>query len=91
MSLWLDDMPPGLLLLCECRKTITQNEFAMKNIGKSAVIFIGLAVVFGALVLVANTLANTFSQSLLVSLGSAVFGSGLTFFLIRVSDLGDSK
>lgn len=63
----------------------------MKNIGKSAVIFIGLAVVFGALVLVANTLTNTFSQLMFVSLGSAVFGSGLTFFLIRVSDLGDSK
>jgi len=63
----------------------------MKNIGKSAVIFVGLAVVFGTLVLVANTLANTFSQLLLVSLGSVVFGSGLTFFLIRVSDLGGRK
>ncbi len=63
----------------------------MKNIGKPAVIFVGLAVVFGALVLVANTLANTFSQLLLVSLGSAIFGSGLTFLLIRVSDLGGRK
>jgi len=63
----------------------------MKNIGKPAVIFVGLAVVFGALVLVANPLANTFSQLLLVSLGSAVFGSGLTFFLIRASDLSGRK
>ena len=57
----------------------------MKTIGKSAVIFIGLAVVFGVLVLVANTISSTFSQLLLVSLGSAIFGSGLTFFLIRVT------
>jgi len=63
----------------------------MKNIGKPAVIFVGLAVVLGALVLVANPLANTFSQLLLVSLGSAVFGSGLTFFLIRASDLSGRK
>jgi hypothetical protein len=63
----------------------------MNAIGKTVTIFIGLAVVFGVLVLVANALANTFSQLLLVSLGSAIFGSGLTFFLIRVSDLGGRK
>ena len=63
----------------------------MNTIGKPVAIFIGLAVVFGALALVANTLSNTFSQILLVSLGSAIFGSGLTFFLIRVSDLGGRK
>lgn len=63
----------------------------MNTIGKPVAILIGLAVVFGALALVANTLSNTFSQILLVSLGSAIFGSGLTFFLIRVSDLGGRK
>lgn len=63
----------------------------MNTFRKPVAIFIGLAVVFGVLVLVANTLANTFSQLLLVSLGSAIFGSGLTFFLIRVSDLGGRK
>jgi hypothetical protein len=63
----------------------------MITIGKTVTIFVGLAVVFGALVLVANTLANTFSQLLLVSLGSAIFGSGLTFFLIRASDLSGRK
>ena len=59
----------------------------MNTIGKPVAIFIGLAVVFGSLALV----SNTFSQILLVSLGSAIFGSGLTFFLIRVSDLGGRK
>lgn len=63
----------------------------MDTIGKPVTIFVGLAVIFGVLVLVANTLANTFSQLLLVSLGGAIFGSGLTFFLIRVSDLGGGK
>lgn len=63
----------------------------MDTIRRSVAIFVGLAVIFGALMLVANTLANTFSQLLLVSLGSAIFGSGLTFFLISVSDLGGRK
>ena len=61
----------------------------MNTIGKPVAVFVGLAVVFG--VLVANSLGNTFSQLLLVSLGSAIFGSGLTFFLIRISDLGGGK
>jgi hypothetical protein len=63
----------------------------MNTIRKPVAIFVGLAVVFGVLALVANSLGNTFSQLLLVSLGSAIFGSGLTFFLIRISDLGGGK
>jgi hypothetical protein len=63
----------------------------MNTFGKTVTIFVGLAVVFGVLVLVASALANTFSQLLLVSLGSAIFGSGLTFFLIRTLGLGGGK
>ena len=63
----------------------------MKTLGKTTAIFVGLVVVFVALVLVANNTANSLNQLLLISLGSAIFGSGLTFFLIRIAGLDDRK
>ena len=51
----------------------------------AAAIFIALAIVFITLVFVARGLADPFSQALTTSLGSAIFGAGLTFFLIQAS------
>lgn len=63
----------------------------MNTLGKTIAIFVGLVVVFVALVMVANNTANSLNQLLLVSLGSAIFGSGLTFFMIRIAGLDDRK
>lgn len=48
-------------------------------------IFIALAVVYAVLLFVANGLDSAFAQTVMVSLGSAIFGAGLVYFLIRLS------
>ncbi len=56
-----------------------------KNYLATAVaIFVGLAAVYAILIFTANTLENSMAQTVMISLGSAVFGAGLTFFLIQV-------
>ncbi len=52
---------------------------------QAVVIFIALALVFAVLTVAAQTIANPFGQILLVGVGSAIFGAGLTFFLIQFS------
>ena len=44
------------------------------------VIFLGLVIVFAALVLVSTRVSNPFAQQVMLSTGSAILGSGLTFF-----------
>jgi hypothetical protein len=63
----------------------------MNTLGKTIAIFVGMAVVFAVLLVAANSVTDTLDQIAMVSVGSAVFGSGLTFFLIRLTDLGDRK
>jgi len=48
------------------------------------VTFVGLALVFATLTIVAQWLfaSNAFIYTILVSLGAAIFGAGLAFFLI---------
>ena len=60
----------------------------MNTLGKTIAIFVGMAVVFAALLVAANSVTDTLDQ---IAMVSAVFGSGLTFFLIRLTDLGDRK
>ncbi len=61
------------------------------SLGKAIILFAAMAIVFAALLLAANYVTETLAQLLLVSVGSAVLGSGLTFFLIRATLLDDSK
>ncbi len=61
------------------------------SLAKAIVIFAAMAFVFAALLLAANYVTETLAQLVLVSVGSAVFGSGLTFFLIRTTLLDDTK
>jgi hypothetical protein len=62
------------------------------SLGKAVAIFIGMAIVFAALLAAAGRMdADPLSQLVLISVGSAIFGSGLTFFLIRVTHLDDNK
>ena len=50
---------------------------------KSVAIFLGLAIVFAALVLVSRGMSDPFAQQVMLSAGSATLGSALTFFLIK--------
>jgi hypothetical protein len=60
------------------------------SIGKAVAIFIGMVIVFAALLVAAGRVVDDpLSQLVLISVGSAVFGSGLTFLLIRVTHLVD--
>lgn len=55
------------------------------SISKAAAIFIGLALLFTVLLVAANRVPNTLAQLVLISSGSALFGSSLTFVLIRAT------
>jgi hypothetical protein len=61
------------------------------SLGKAIAIFVGMAIVFAVLLVAADLVANTFAQLVLVSAGSAILGSGVTFFLIRATHLDDRK
>lgn len=50
------------------------------------ILFIGMAVVFAALAFAAKVVAEPFAQQLMLSLGSAIFGAGLVFFMLRFTD-----
>lgn len=56
-------------------------------------VFVGLAIVFAVLALVANLFytGDGFAQGLLLAIGASVFGSGLTFFLIEIASLVEKK
>ena len=49
-------------------------------ITNSIVIFLGLVIVFVALVLASTRVSDPFAQQVMLSTGSAILGSGLTFF-----------
>jgi len=60
------------------------------SVGKAVAIFIGMVIVFAALLVTAGrVVGDPLSQLVFVSVGSAIFGSGLTFLLIRVTHLVD--
>lgn len=61
------------------------------SLRKAIAIFAGMAIVFAVLLVAADYVADSLAQLVLVSVGSAVFGSGLTFFLIRATHLDDTK
>jgi hypothetical protein len=61
------------------------------SLGKAIAIFVSMVFVFAVLLMAADRVANSFAQHVLVSVGSAVFGSGMTFFMIRATHLGDTK
>jgi hypothetical protein len=52
-------------------------------------IFVGLVVIYAVLLFAASGQQDALTQTILISLGGAIFGSGLTFFLIRMT--GGSK
>lgn len=58
-------------------------------INRSIGIFAGLAIAGIAVAVIAQVVPDAFSQTVMVSIGSAIFGAGLTFFLIRITTLMD--
>jgi hypothetical protein len=58
-------------------------------ISRSAALFIGLATVCTGLIVVAENTAASFAQGVMMSIGSAIFGEGLAFFLIRIFQIAE--
>ena len=58
-----------------------------KFVTRTTTIFTGLALAGIAIAISAQIVSSDFAQTLMVAIGSAIFGSGLTFFLVRMSNL----
>jgi len=67
------------------------NAQTRSSLAKAIAIFAGMAIVLLVLLLAADIVAGAQAKLVLVSLGSSIFGSGLTFFLIRAVHLDDTK
>jgi hypothetical protein len=55
-----------------------------KSVTRTAVIFAALAIAGIGVAISAQVVANTLDQIIMVALGTAIFGAGLTFFLTRM-------
>ena len=58
-----------------------------QTVTPTTTIFTGLALAGIAIAISAQIVSNDFAQTLIVAIGSAIFGSGLTFFLVCMSNL----
>ncbi len=59
----------------------TQNQLS-----RTIIIFVALAIASAILMLAARPLADAFSQEIVLSFATAIFASGLTFFLVRMTN-----
>ena len=50
----------------------------------AVVLFAGFAIVAAALLFAASSTTDSFTRAVLIEMGSVVFGSGLTVFLLRL-------
>jgi len=58
-----------------------------KFVIRTTTLFAGLALAGITVAGIAQIIPDIFAQMLMVAIGSTIFGSGLTFFLIRMSNL----
>ena len=58
-------------------------------ITRTTVTFVALALAGIAMAVSAKTLTNPLDQSILIAVGSALFGAGLAFFLVRIFALAE--
>lgn len=56
-------------------------------ISRITIIFVALTVAGISVAVSALVVPNAIAQTIMVAIGSAIFGAGLVFFLIRVSTL----
>jgi hypothetical protein len=54
---------------------------------KNTVIFIGLTIAGIAVALSSQLVVSPLDQMIMVAFGSAIFGAGLTFFLLQMSSI----
>ena len=54
---------------------------------RTTTLFAGLALEGIIVAVSGQIIPDTFAQTLMIAIGSTIFGSGLTFFLIRMSNL----
>ncbi len=54
---------------------------------QTIVIFVALAIIYAVLAIVSKGVADSLSQNLLIVTGAAILGSGLTFFLLRMTQM----
>jgi hypothetical protein len=55
------------------------------------VLFAGLAIVAAALLIAASAVTDTLARAILTQMGAAIFGSGLTVFLLRLLSAADRR
>jgi hypothetical protein len=60
-----------------------------RSIAYTVVLFAGLAAAAAALLIAANVITDAFARAILVQMGSVIFGSGLTVFLLRLLSTTD--
>jgi hypothetical protein len=73
------------------KKETEMNAQTRTSLVKAIAIFTGMVIVFVALLVASTFVADAQAKFILASLGSSIFGSGLTFFLIRAIHLDDNK
>lgn len=54
---------------------------------QSIILFVGLAVAAAVLMIVAPALSDTYARTVLLAVAAALFGAGLTVFLLRITSL----
>ena len=60
---------------------------AKQTVTRTTTIFTGLVLAGIVIGVSVQIVSSNFAQTLMVAIGSATFGSGLTFFLVRMSNL----
>ena len=58
-----------------------------QSITRTGIIFTVLALAGVGLAVASRLVPDAFAQTVLVAIGSAIFGAGLAFFLVRISAL----
>jgi hypothetical protein len=54
---------------------------------QTIVLFAALAFIYAVLAIIAKGMADSFSQNLLIVTGAVILGSGLTFFLLSMTQM----
>jgi hypothetical protein len=72
-------------------KEIEMNAHTRSSLVKAIAIFVGMAIVLLVLLVAADFVAGAQAKLILVCLGSSIFGSGVTFFLLRAVHLDDNN
>ncbi|MGE5334561.1 MAG: hypothetical protein ACM3N4_07670 [Nitrososphaerota archaeon] len=58
-----------------------------QSLVQSVVLFVGLTIAAAILMVLAPTLGDTYARTVMLAVAAALFGSGLTTFLVRMTSL----